>query len=466
MSPFRPEPTHNQPEYTVSEISASIKRDMDNKYGYVRIRGEISGCKQAPSGHYYLSLKDEQAVLKAVCWRGTSQKLSFQPEDGIEVICTGKITTYAAQSSYQLVIEQIEVAGAGALMALLEKRRQQLEKEGLFANDRKHALPLFPQTIGVITSPTGAVIRDILHRLEERFPVKILLWPVLVQGEQAASQITQAIEGFNNTENPSLTPDVIIVARGGGSIEDLWPFNEEIVVRAVAASSIPLISAVGHETDTTLIDYAADKRAPTPTAAAEIAVPVRADLLQGLDNTEQRLTQQLFTRLSYYQQRIDDLARGLISPEMLLKRKQEKLHYLQQRLARSIQYRLEQQQQKLQRLTVQSYGITSRLQRLYDNHSSLSQRLHSSMNRIQEKKQQQLQSYERLLHNLDYKNILGRGFAIIRNPKKEIIHSKDALKQQQTIQIEFKDGSSSSIALNTPKRNRQNKDSSTQGDLF
>ncbi len=267
----------------------SIKRTVEDHFGVIRLRGEISGLKEATSGHVYFRLKDDNAVIDAVCWRGTAAKLPFKPEDGLEVVCTGKITTYPGKSSYQIVVDRMEPAGVGALMALLEKRRKQLEAEGLFALERKKPLPFLPRVVGVITSPTGAVIRDILHRISERFPVHVIVWPVAVQGEGAAEQIAAAIAGFNSLAAGIPVPDVLIVARGGGSIEDLWAFNEEIVVRAAAASQIPLISAVGHETDTTLIDYASDMRAPTPTAAAEMAVPVREELWLGLKQLDARL---------------------------------------------------------------------------------------------------------------------------------------------------------------------------------
>ena len=270
----------NLPEFTVSEISQAVKRTIEGAFGRVRVRGEVSGFKRAASGHLYMSLKDEAAVLDAVCWRGTASRLAFPPEDGLEMVFTGQLTTYPGRSKYQLVIEEVEPAGEGALMALLEKRRKALAAEGLFDDARKQELPFLPELIGVVTSPTGAVIRDILHRLADRFPRHVLIWPVAVQGTEAAAQIAAAITGFNRLApgGPVPRPDLLIVARGGGSLEDLWAFNEEIVVRAAAASEIPLISAVGHETDTTLIDFAADTRAPTPTAAAEMAVPVRAEL--------------------------------------------------------------------------------------------------------------------------------------------------------------------------------------------
>lgn len=271
----------NAPEYSVSEISGAVKRMVEDQFGHVRVRGEIGRVSRPASGHVYLDLKDERAVLSGVVWKGNAARLGMQPEQGLEVIATGRLTTFPGQSKYQIVIEAMEPAGAGALMALLEKRRKALAAEGLFAEERKHALPYLPGVIGVVTSPSGAVIRDILHRLRDRFPRHVLIWPVRVQGEGAAAEVAAGIRGFNALAPGGAIPrpDLLIVARGGGSVEDLWPFNEEIVVRAASESAIPLISAVGHETDTTLIDFAADWRAPTPTAAAERAVPVRADLV-------------------------------------------------------------------------------------------------------------------------------------------------------------------------------------------
>ena len=265
----------NSPALSVSELSGALKRTVETAFGHVRVRGEISGWKRHASGHCYFTLKDEGACIDAVVWKGQAASLAFRPEDGAEVIATGKLTTYAGRSKYQIVVTRMELAGEGALMALLDKRRRALAAEGLFDESKKRPLPFLPRVIGVVTSPTGAVIRDILHRLEDRCPTHVILWPVPVQGEGAAAKVAQAIRGFASFEP---RPDLLIVARGGGSIEDLWAFNEEEVVRAAAESPIPLISAVGHETDTTLIDHASDRRAPTPTAAAEIAVPVRAEL--------------------------------------------------------------------------------------------------------------------------------------------------------------------------------------------
>ena len=282
---------HNVPVLTVSEVSRSLKDVVESAFPWVRVRGEISGFKRAQSGHLYFTLKDADAVLDAVCWRGTGGRLTIAPEDGMEVVATGRLTTYAGRSKYQIVVEALELAGEGALLKLLEERKRALERDGLFDPERKRPLPFLPDVIGVVTSPTGAVIRDILHRVGERFPCRVLVWPVRVQGDGAAAEIAAAIEGFNRLgpDTPAPRPDVLIVARGGGSIEDLWAFNEEVVVRAAAASGIPLIAAVGHETDVTLIDFAADVRAPTPTAAAEMAVPVRIDLHTQVTDAGRRL---------------------------------------------------------------------------------------------------------------------------------------------------------------------------------
>src|SRR5215475_7308884 len=281
----------NVPEFSVSELSFALRRQLEGAFPRVRVRGEISQPSFPRSGHCYFRLKDENAVLDAVCWKTTLPRLGITIEEGMEVIATGKITTYAGSSRYQIIVDRLELAGEGALLKLLEDRRKRLAAEGLFAAERKRELPYLPEVIGVVTSPSGAVIRDILHRLSDRFPCHVLVWPVAVQGERAAGEVAAAIAGFNKlpTEGRVPRPDVLIVARGGGSLEDLWAFNEEIVVRAAAASTIPLISAVGHETDTTLIDHAADRRAPTPTGAAEICVPVRAELVLQVDDLARRV---------------------------------------------------------------------------------------------------------------------------------------------------------------------------------
>jgi exodeoxyribonuclease VII large subunit len=323
---------------SVSEISAALKRHVEQGFGQVRIRGEISGFKRAASGHLYLSLKDEDARIDGVMWKGNAARLAFVPQDGIEVIASGKITTYAGRSSYQIVIDAMEVAGEGALLALLEKLKLKLAGEGLFAVERKRPLPYLPRTIGVVTSPTGAVIRDILHRLADRCPTRVIVWPVLVQGQGSAEQVAAALRGFSAMAG-DLRPDVVIVARGGGSIEDLWGFNEEIVVRAVAASTIPVISAVGHETDTTLCDFAADMRAPTPTAAAELAVPVRAELLGQLQSLGGRALRCVNRTAGRAEERLLATARRLPTPDTLLGPQRQRTDDLGDRLKRALSHR-------------------------------------------------------------------------------------------------------------------------------
>lgn len=328
----------NTPEYSVGELALALKRTVEDAYGQVRVRGEISGFKRAASGHAYLCLKDAVAVIDAVLWKATLGALSFRPADGLEVIVTGKLTTYPGRSRYQIIIDRIEPAGAGALMALLAARKAQLEAEGLFAPANKRALPYIPEVIGIVTSPTGAVIRDILHRLADRFPRRVIVWPVAVQGEVAATQIAAAIAGFNTlaAAGPIPRPDLLIVARGGGSVEDLWAFNEEVVVRAVAASSIPVITAVGHETDTTLVDFAGDHRAPTPTAAAERAVPVLTELTFTLGSLALRLQRAMHRSLAARAERTQALARALPSPRMLLGLRQQRHDELAERLPRAL----------------------------------------------------------------------------------------------------------------------------------
>jgi exodeoxyribonuclease VII large subunit len=323
----------NSPPLTVTELSGALKRTIETAFGQVRVRGEISGFKRHSSGHCYFSLKDENACIDAVIWRTSAATLAFRPEDGAEVIATGKLTTYPGRSKYQIVIDRMELAGEGALLALLEKRRKMLAAEGLFAPERKRKLPFLPQLIGVVTSPTGAVIRDILHRLEDRCPTHVILWPVPVQGEGAAAKIADAIRSFASF---SPRPDLLIVARGGGSIEDLWAFNEEEVVRAAAESPIPLISAVGHETDTTLIDHAADRRAPTPTAAAEIAVPVRAELIAQLGELGHRARQCLTRRLETGRERLELTACRGPEPASIFAPVAQRLDELGERLPRSL----------------------------------------------------------------------------------------------------------------------------------
>ena len=343
-------PGDNAEPLSVSEISALLKRTVEDRFGFVRLRGELSGVKRAASGHLYCSLKDENARIDGVMWRGNAQRLPFAPEDGLEVIASGKLTTYPGRSSYQIVIERMEIAGEGALLALLEKTKARLEAEGLFAPARKKPLPYLPRVIGVVTSPTGAVIRDILHRLADRFPSQVLVWPVLVQGQGSAEQVAAAVRGFSQLApgGPVPRPDLVIVARGGGSIEDLWSFNEEIVVRAIADCTIPIISAVGHETDTTLADYAADRRAPTPTAAAEMAVPVRVELAALLDELGLRKKRAILRPVGLGRERLAARVQRLPRPEALLAAQMQKLDDLSERLRRGLADRAMRERERLQ----------------------------------------------------------------------------------------------------------------------
>ena len=326
-------PGDNSPALSVTELSGALKRTVESAFGHVRVRGEISGFKRHSSGHCYFSLKDENACMDAVIWRTSAAVLAFRPEDGAEVIATGKLTTYPGRSKYQIVIDRLELAGEGALLALLEKRRKALAAEGLFSPERKRALPFLPRVIGVVTSPTGAVIRDILHRLEDRCPTRVILWPVPVQGEGAAAKVAAAIRAFPEIEP---RPDLLIVARGGGSIEDLWAFNEEEVVRAAAECPIPLISAVGHETDTTLIDFASDLRAPTPTAAAELAVPVRAELFAQLGELQHRAQHCLSRRVERGRERLDLTVCRWPQPQAIFAPMVQRLDEVGERLPRSL----------------------------------------------------------------------------------------------------------------------------------
>jgi exodeoxyribonuclease VII large subunit len=332
-------PGDNAGALSVSEISALLKRHVETGFGNVRIRGEISGYKRPASGHLYFALKDEGAVIDGVMWKGGAARLAFVPADGVEVIATGKLTTYPGRSKYQIIIESMEIAGEGALLALLEKLKARLAGEGLFAAERKRPLPFLPRTIGVVTSPTGAVIRDILHRLGDRCPTRVIVWPVLVQGAGSAQQIANAVDGFSAMQGAD-RPDLVIVARGGGSIEDLWGFNEEVVVRAVAGSSIPIISAVGHETDTTLCDFAADMRAPTPTAAAEMAVPVRAELLSHLASLNARSLRIVNRYAERASERLTATARRLPAPDAILGPQRQRTDDLVDRLRRGLGHRL------------------------------------------------------------------------------------------------------------------------------
>jgi len=476
----------NSPEYTVGELSGAIKKIIENEFGHVRLRAEVGRVSLPRSGHVYLDLKDDKAVMAGIIWKGVAAGLATLPEEGMEVIATGRITTFPGQSKYQIIIEDIQPAGMGALMAVLEKRKAALAAEGLFDPARKRPLPYLPDIIGVVTSPSGAVIRDILHRLRDRFPRKVLIWPVAVQGAKCAPEVAAAIAGFNTlTAGGAMPrPDLIIVARGGGSVEDLWGFNEEIVVRAAAASAIPLISAVGHETDTTLIDYAADKRAPTPTAAAELAVPVRHELMAYLDSQHARLSRALSQGLVQRGQRLRDMARALPRADALLDSPRQRLDRAGDRLARAASL-ADPPRQRLERASLRldpalTSGVQRRRMRLSDisgglRPAALRQRLSQDRTRLSERSNRlapallreyaqqsarftrtaralaqtatrqttqwraQITTAERLRQTLGYEATLERGFAVVRSGDALVTDTTTAT-QQKILEIQFADG--------------------------
>jgi exodeoxyribonuclease VII large subunit len=431
---------NNATPLSISEISGILKRTVEDRFAFVRVRGELSGVKRAASGHVYLCLKDEGARLDGVMWRGTAQRLAFLPEDGIEVIATGKLTTYPGRSNYQIVIERMEIAGEGALLALLAKTRARLEAEGLFDHSRKRALPFIPRTIGVVTSPTGAVIRDILHRLADRFPSHVLVWPVLVQGQGAAEQVANAVRGFSAMPEGH-RPDLVIVARGGGSIEDLWAFNEEIVVRAIADSAIPVISAVGHETDTTLADFAADLRAPTPTAAAEIAVPVREELAAQLAELGLRKRKCAMRPVGLGRERLDARAQRLPKPEALLAAKAQQLDDLAERLRRGLGERIVQARIVLQKDAARLSVPLLRSRLVQARHRLDSQRLVPGLLSIRiAARQERLVVLERITQSLNPDNVLKRGYVRVTGADGRTLVSKAQASDEASLVLHFGDG--------------------------
>lgn len=436
---------HNQPEYRVSELAGHVKRAIEDQFGMVRVRGEISKCGvNASSGHAYITLKDEGAVLESVCWRGTMSKLTHKPEVGMEVIATGRLTTYPGRSQYQLVIEALEPAGEGALMAMLEARKKALAAEGLFAPQRKQPIPFLPETIGIITSPTGAVIRDMLHRIADRFPRHVLLWPVAVQGAGAAEQVAAAIAGFNAMQPGGAMPrpDVLIVARGGGSVEDLWAFNEEIVVRAVVASAIPLISAVGHETDTTLIDYASDHRAPTPTAAAEKAVPVRRDLQLTVQEHGLSLMRSVARRLDQVQEKLLQCDIALARFPRRLEDAQQKLDDYGERLRHAPQRGMAAKQALLSEIAapLRPQLLQHRLQQLQHTLEGHAQRMQQTLSQRVMTLAHRLDLLASKLALLDVHQVLARGFALVINASGALVTSQKAALSQAAMRIQFHDG--------------------------
>jgi exodeoxyribonuclease VII large subunit len=512
----------NAPEFTVSELSSALKRAVEDRFGYVRVRGEISGYRGPhSSGHVYFSLKDAGARLDAVIWKGVFARMRVKPEEGLEVVVSGKITTFPGKSAYQIIVETLEPAGLGALMALLEARRRQLAAEGLFDDARKIKPPYLPRVIGVVTSPTGAVIRDILHRLADRFPVHVLVWPARVQGETSAAEVAEGIRGFNALEADGAIPrpDLIIVARGGGSLEDLWSFNEEIVVRAAAESEIPLISAVGHETDWTLIDHAADVRAPTPSAAAEMSVPVRAELMAGLADLEGRLSGAALRLAERRRAELRALARALPSGESILAEPRQRLDAAlaalraraegiftarslavaeaARRLARqSPRARLagmrERQRGLAQRLERARTALTARPGEMLRQAATrlvaatrgearragerarflalLEGRLRRAFAEAQRRRAERLAKAKQVFDAVNYKKVLARGFALVRDASHAPLRRAADVEPGQALRVEFADGeigaTADGSAAPPAKRPRKRARREEQGSLF
>jgi exodeoxyribonuclease VII large subunit len=462
----------NLPEYTVGEISLAVKRTLEGSFDRVRVRGEVSRPNYHGSGHLYFCLKDADAAMDAVAWRITVGRLGMKLEDGMEVICTGRISSYPKSSKYQLVVDAVELAGEGALLKLLEDRKRKLAAEGLFAEERKKPLPYLPSVIGVVTSPTGAVIRDILHRLSDRFPRHVLLWPVPVQGEGAAEKIAAAIRGFNalKPDGEVPRPDVLIVARGGGSLEDLWAFNEEIVVRAAASSDIPLISAVGHETDTTLIDFASSRRAPTPTAAAEMAVPVRTELLVGVLECARRLVGNM---ARFVQERATSLraeARGLPDPQRLLEEASQQFDDLTERLASGLRVNWQRHAEALAgcsaRLEIAPVAL---LDRRSDNFMTLDagDRMERSAMRMIGDRDLRVRHAGHVLESLSYQRVLERGFVLARDDKGEPITAASMTRPGMALNLRFHDKDVATRVEGAPKpRRRVSRDDPDQGSLL
>jgi exodeoxyribonuclease VII large subunit len=462
----------NLPEYTVSELSLALKRSIEESFAHVRVRGEISGFKRHGSGHCYFALKDAEAVLDAVCWRQTAIRIPLKPEDGMEVVCTGRLTTYPGRSKYQLVIDTIELAGIGALLRILEERRQRLAAEGLFEIERKKKLPFLPEVIGIVTSPTGAVIRDILHRLADRFPRRVLVWPVAVQGDGAAAQVAAAIAGFNRlpTNGPVPRPDLLIVARGGGSLEDLMAFNEEVVVRAAAASAIPLISAVGHETDTTLIDHASDRRAPTPTAAAEMAVPVRLDLVAELGGKGARLAGGLARLFTERRLHLSGLARGLPDPQDLLGAAAQRLDDRGERLRLAIAGRLSAARQRfdLAAAGLRPAALTADIGRARERLADVEPRLAAAMARALAAQHDALDNFAGRLatHSERHESLLARGYVVVRDASERVVTDAVKVRPNTALELEFYDGKVGVIAGGSRRPVRRSKPLEGQTSLF
>jgi len=461
----------NSPAWSVSELSAALKRTVEDAYGFVRLRGEISKVTRHASGHVYLTLKDERACIDGVVWKGNVSRLQAQPEQGLEVIVTGKITTYPARSSYQIVIESMEPAGVGALLAQLERLKKKLDEEGLFAVERKRRLPAYPAIVGVITSPTGAVIRDILHRIRDRWPCHVIVWPVVVQGEAAASQVAAAVRGFNAMTGEH-RPEVLIVARGGGSIEDLWPFNDEALARAVADSTIPLVSAVGHETDNTLIDYVSDRRAPTPTGAAEMVTPVLAELRGLTADYEARLRRASGRLVEDGRTRLQAAARGLPKPQDLLALASQRLDLAVVRLGPALERNAAVHERQL---VAAASRLTPGVLLRQDEQRAIrvrefGVRMGEALGRVIPREADRLDRVSRLFQSLDPDRPLSRGFARVHAADGALVHAAAELSAGQAVRLVFKDGDKGAVVDGTAgkpvARSKPPAAPPSQGDLF
>lgn len=460
----------NLPEYSVSEIAAALKRTVEGAFPFVRVRGEVSGLKFHSSGHVYFDLKDERAVLNAVVWRATALTLKQKPAQGLEVICTGRISTYAGSSRYQLIVEQIELAGLGALMALIEERKKKLAAEGLFAESRKRKLPFLPDVIGVITSPTGAVIRDIMHRLDARFPRRVLVWPVAVQGERAATEVAAAIRGFNALGPLAAIPrpDVLIVARGGGSVEDLMAFNEEIVVRAAAESAIPLISAVGHETDTTLIDFAADRRAPTPTAAAEMAVPVRHEIVALTLDLQRRNFRCFSKNIDNRRRHILALARALPRADQLFAAVRQRFDHAAECLVHGLKRNAEVHRRAFLEIAtpLRPMSIANRIESGRERVRAFAHRLDRCERAHLKTWRERLDGCTRLLETVSHKAVLARGFALVKGADGTIRRRAMAVAPGENLSLVFADSTVEAKAKGGSAGTNPSRARLEQGKLF
>lgn len=435
--------TGNLREFTVSELSNHLKRAVEEGFSWVRVRGEISRVSRHTSGHCYFDLKDDRSVLASIIWKGTFPRIKVKPEQGLEVVCSGRITTFPAQSKYQIIVEEMELAGLGALMAMLEARKKKLAEEGLFDATRKKKIPFLPDVIGVISSPTGAVIRDIMHRLTDRCPRRVLLWPVNVQGERAASDVAAAIRGFNAFPRNGLPrPDVLIVARGGGSFEDLLPFSEEAVVRAAAESGIPLISAVGHETDTTLIDHAADKRAPTPSAAAEMAVPVLRDCAEHVVGLQQRQLRAVSRAMDQRQRQLAGLARSLPRLDSLFALPRQRFDACSGRLRQALFVNLQRHRGRFSRASamLRPRVISAEIERGQECVADYMARMQRAFGHRVHRASTSLESCSRMLESLSYRAVLSRGFVLVRGKDGALRRRAGAVEEGERLTLTFADG--------------------------